>query len=87
VGIARRSTVAGARPALGGRSFSNNKSPDVRVRGSSAIGSGLSGLREVEDELDDDHYDDERINMINDMHTKQINVKNFDLGVKGQIAN
>jgi len=54
----RRQTIAGARPAMSGRSFSNNKSPQGRARGSSAIGGGLSNLREVEDELDDDRFDD-----------------------------
>jgi hypothetical protein len=56
-GIVRRQTIAGARPAMSGRSFSNNKSPQGRARGSSAIGGGLSNLREVEDELDDDRFD------------------------------
>ena len=83
LGMNRRSTVAGARPALGGRNLSNNKSPEGRVRGSSAIGGGLAGLREVEDELDDDRYDKDQMNMINEMNAEQINVKNFDLGVPG----
>ena len=83
IGMNRRSTVAGARPALGGRALSHNKSPEGRVRGSSAIGSGLAGLREVEDDIDDDRYDNEQMNMINEMNAEQINVKNFDLGVPG----
>ena len=47
-----------------------------RARGSSAIGGGLSNLREVEDELDADEEQD-------GINEKQINVKKFDLGVPG----
>jgi len=68
------------------RSFSNNKSPKNRVRGSSQIGGGLSHLREVDDELDDDggRFDNDQADMINDLHSRQINVKNFDLQPMGQ---
>ena len=67
----RRATVVSTRPSASGRSFSNNKSPDgSRARGSSAIGGGLAGLREVDDELDDDRYDNEQMNMINEVNSK-----------------
>lgn len=49
------------------------------------MGGGLAGLREVEDELDDDdRYDNEQTNMINQIQSNQINVKKFDLGAPGQ---
>ena len=70
------------------RSFSNNKSPRNKVRGSSQIGGGvrrqnngaLDNLREVDDDdLDDDRYDSAQLDMMNDLNSQQINVKNFDL--------
>ena len=40
----------------------------------------LDNLREVDDELDEDRYDSNQMDIINDLNSRQINVKNFDLG-------
>lgn len=83
IGGVRRQTIAGNRTGIGGRSFSNNKSPN-RARGSSQIGQGaLANLREVEDDIEDERYDKEQVDMINNINSRQINVKSFELNPPG----
>ena len=94
LGQNRRQTISGNKGGVAGRSFSNNKSPRDKVRGSSQIGGGirrnpgaLDNLREVEDDgLEDDRYDSNQLDMINDLNTQQINVKSFNLNGQPQQA-
>lgn len=84
MGGSRRQTIAGNRIRKGGRSSSNNKSPTNRARGNSQINQGaLGNLREVDDDIDEERYDDEQMEMMNNIHSRQINVKSFELNTSG----
>lgn len=64
--------------------MSNNKSPSRLGRGNSQVRPGaLSNLREVEDDIDDERYDLEQMDMMDKINSRQVNVKQFELNPPG----